>query len=82
MNASPHPAAEAAVRGSVAHTAFIAGDDAATAENTYLHKSGRPLFAHVSDTRLRSLDGKTYRLTTLLDLTRQAGGVPQLRQHQ
>ncbi len=75
-------AAEAAVRGSVAHTAFIAGDDAATAENTYLHKSGRPLFAHVSDTRLRSLDGKTYRLTTLLDLTRQAGGVPQLRQHQ
>lgn len=75
-------AAEAAVRGSVAHSAFIAGDDTATADTTYLHRSGRPLFAHASDTRLRSTDGRVYRLTTLLDLSRQVGGVQQLRQHQ
>ncbi|MET0261950.1 MAG: response regulator [Rariglobus sp.] len=75
-------AAEAAVRGSVAHAAFIAGDDVATADTTYLHKSGRPIFAHASDTRLRTPRGKVYRLTTLADLSRQAGGVQQLRQNQ
>jgi PAS domain S-box-containing protein len=75
-------AAEAAVRGSVEHAAFIAGDDTATAETTYLHKSGRPLFAHATDTRVRTPDGRAYRLTTLVDLGRQVGGVPQLRQHQ
>lgn len=75
-------AAEASVRGSVEHAAFIAGDDAATADTTYLHKSGRPLFAHASDTRVKSPDGRAYRLTTLVDLSRQVSGVPQLRQHQ
>ncbi|MDF3059212.1 MAG: hybrid sensor histidine kinase/response regulator [Rariglobus sp.] len=75
-------AAEASVRGSVEHAAFIAGDDAATAETTYLHKSGRPIFAHASDTRVRTPDGRAYRLTTLVDLSRQVSGVPQLRQHQ
>jgi len=75
-------AAEAAVRGSVSHAAFIAGDDTATAENTYLHRSGRPLFTHTSDTRLRSTSGRVYRLTTLIDLGRQVGGVQQLRQTQ
>lgn len=75
-------AAEAAVRGSVSHAAFIAGDDTATAENTYLHRSGRPLFTHASDTRLRSTSGRVYRLTTLIDLGRQVGGVQQLRQTQ
>lgn len=75
-------AAEAAVRGSVSHAAFIAGDDTATAENTYLHRSGRPLFTHTSDTRLKSAAGRVYRLTTLIDLGRQVGGVQQLRQTQ
>jgi two-component system, cell cycle sensor histidine kinase and response regulator CckA len=75
-------AAEAAVRGSVSHAAFIAGDDNATAENTYLHKSGRPLFTHTSDTRLRLSTGRVYRLTTLIDLGRQVSGVQQLRQNQ
>lgn len=75
-------AAEASVRGSVAHDAFIAGDDTATAETTYLHKSGRPLFAHSSDSRVSAADGRVYRVTTLIDLSRQLGGVPQLRQHQ
>jgi hypothetical protein len=75
-------AAEAAVRGSVTHAAFMAGDDKATAENSYLHKSGRPIFAHASDTRLRSPDGRVYRLTTLVDLSRQEVGAQQLRQHQ
>lgn len=75
-------AAEAAVRGSVAHAAFIAGDDAATTETTYLHRSGRPLFAHATDTRLQTKSGAVYRLTTLIDLSRQTGDVQQLRQHQ
>ncbi|WP_162525208.1 ATP-binding response regulator [Rariglobus hedericola] len=75
-------AAEAAVRGSVAHASFIAGNDQATAETTYLHRSGRPLFAHASDTRVHSLDGRVYRVTTLIDLSRQVGGVQQLRQNQ
>lgn len=75
-------AAEAAVRGSVEHAAFIAGDETATSETTYLHKSGRPLFAHASDTRVMAPDGRPYRLTTLVDLSRQVSGVPQLRQHQ
>jgi two-component system, cell cycle sensor histidine kinase and response regulator CckA len=75
-------AAEAAVRGSVSHAAFIAGDDLATAENTYLHRSGRPLFTHTSDTRLKAASGRVYRLTTLIDLGRQVGGVQQLRQTQ
>lgn len=75
-------AAEAAVRGSVSHAAFIAGDDTATAENVYLHKSGRPIFTHTSDSRLKSAAGRVYRLTTLIDLGRQVGGVQQLRQHQ
>ncbi|GEM_PF-1118335 len=75
-------AAEASVRGSVEHAAFMGGDDTATAESTYLHKSGRPLFAHASDTRLKSPDGRAYRLTTLVDLSRQVSGLPQLRQHQ
>jgi two-component system, cell cycle sensor histidine kinase and response regulator CckA len=75
-------AAEAAVRGSVAHAAFIAGDDEATAETTYLHRSGRPLFAHATDMRLPARDGAVYRLTTLIDLSRQTGDIQQLRQHQ
>jgi two-component system, cell cycle sensor histidine kinase and response regulator CckA len=75
-------AAESAVRVSVSHAAFIAGDEAATAENAYLHKSGRPIFAHTSDTRLRSATGRVYRLTTLIDLGRQVGGVQQIRQNQ
>lgn len=75
-------AAEAAVRGSVSHVAFIAGDDGATADNTYLHRSGRPLFTHTTDTRLRASSGRVYRLTSLVDLSRQVGGVQQLRQNQ
>ncbi len=75
-------AAEATVRGSVEHAAFIAGDDKAPEKTTYLHKSGRPIFAHVSDTRVQTPDGRVYRLTTLVDLSRQVDGVQQLRQHQ
>lgn len=75
-------AAEAAVRGSVAHAAFVAGDDSALSETTYLHRSGRPLFAHATDTRLRSTQGEVFRLTTLIDLSRNTGDVQQLRQHQ
>jgi two-component system, cell cycle sensor histidine kinase and response regulator CckA len=75
-------APEAAVRGSVAHAAIIAGNDEAAAETTYLHRSGRPLFAHATDTRLEAKDGAVYRLTTLIDLSRQTGDVQQLRQHQ
>ena len=75
-------AAEASVRRSVEHAAFIAGDDAATAESTYVHKSGRPLFAHATDTRVKTPDGRAYRMTSLVDLSRQVSGVSQLRQHQ
>lgn len=75
-------AAEAAVRGSVAHASFMAGNDQAAAETTYLHKSGRPLFAHATDTRVKSADGRMYRVTTLVDLGRQVDGVQQLRQNQ
>ena len=75
-------AAEAAVRSSVEHAAFIAGNDAATAQTIYLHKSGRPLFSHASDTRVHAPDGRAYRLTTLVDLSRQVEGVQQLRAHQ
>lgn len=75
-------AAEAAVRGSVAHAAFIAGDDHAVAESTYLHKNGRPLFVHATDTRVSAPDGHVYRLTTLVDLSRQIDGVQQLRHNQ
>lgn len=73
-------AAEATVRGSAEHAAFIAGDDTATADTIYLHKSGRPLFTHASDTRVQAPDGRIYRLTSLVDLSRQVGGM--LRQHQ
>ncbi len=75
-------AAEAAVRSSAAHAAFIAGNDAATIEAVYLHKSGRPLFAHASDTRVSAPDGTVYRLTSLADLSRQVDGVQELREHQ
>ncbi len=75
-------AAEASVRGTVEHAAFIAGEDSATAETIYLHKSGRPLFAHAADTRVQTPDGRFYRLTTLVDLSRRVGGVQQLRQNQ
>jgi len=75
-------AAEAAVRSSVDHASFIAGNNAATIEAVYLHKSGRPLFAHASDTRVHAPDGKVYRLTSLVDLSRQVQGVQQLRKHQ
>ncbi len=75
-------AAEQAVRGSVDHAAFIAGGETAATEPIYLHKSGRPLFAHASDTRVRSSDGRVYRVTTLVDLSHRVDGVQQLRQHQ
>ncbi len=75
-------AAEASVQGSFAHTAFINGDDAAMAGMVYLHKSGRPLFTHVTDTRVRLPDGRVFRLTSLIDLAGQVHGVGPLREHQ
>ncbi|MFA6287763.1 MAG: response regulator [Opitutaceae bacterium] len=75
-------AAEASVQGSLSHTAFINGDDAAMAGTVYVHKSGRPLFTHVTDTRVRLPDGRVFRLTSLVDLAGQVQGVGPLRQHQ
>jgi len=75
-------AAEASVQGSLAHTSFINGDDAAMAGTVYMHKSGRPLFTHVTDTRVRLRDGRAFRLTSLVDLAGQVQGVGPLRQHQ
>ncbi len=75
-------AAEASVQGSLAHTLFIDGDDAAMAGTVYMHKSGRPLFTHVTDTRVSLPDGRVFRLTSLVDLAGQVQGVGPLRQHQ
>jgi CheY-like chemotaxis protein len=75
-------AAEASVQGSLAHTAFIEGDDAAMAGLVYLHKSGRPIFTHVTDTRVHLPDGRVFRLTSLIDLAGQVQGVGPLREHQ
>ena len=74
-------AAEASVQGLCAHTAFINGDDAALAGMVYIHKSGRPLFAHFTDTRVHSPDGRVFRLTSLIDLGAQVHGVGPLREH-
>ena len=75
-------AAEATVQGALSHTAFINGDDTAMGGTVYLHKSGRPLFTHVTDTRVRSADGRVFRLTSLVDLAGQVEGVGPLREHQ
>ena len=75
-------APEASVRGSVAHAAFMNGDDMAPNGAVYLHKNGRPLYTHATDTRVRSSDGRVFRLTSLIDLDRQTQGASQLRRHQ
>ncbi|MBW8782906.1 MAG: response regulator [Verrucomicrobia bacterium] len=74
--------AEASVRGSAAHQAFIKGDDSAPAGALYMHKSGRSLFVHATDTRVNLPGGRIFRLTTLVDLGLQIQGAGQLRQHQ
>ncbi len=73
--------AESAVAASVAHTAIIGGGRPATAL-TYLHKTGRPLFAHLTDTRLVSAGGPVYRLTSLIDLERETRTDTRLEQLQ
>ena len=75
-------APEASVQGAISHTAFIEGDDTALAGTVYVHKNGRPLFTHVTDTRVSALDGQVFRLTTLIDLAGQVQGVGPLREHQ
>ncbi len=70
------------MQGSFAHTAFINGDNAAMAGMVYLHKSGRPLFTHVTDTRVRLPDGRVFRLTSLIDLAGQVQEGGLLREHQ
>ncbi|HTJ79323.1 MAG TPA: response regulator [Rariglobus sp.] len=74
--------AEASVQGALAHASFINGDDTAMEGTVYLHKSGRPLFTHVTDTRVRAMDGRVFRLTSLVDLAGQVEGVGPLRNHQ
>jgi len=61
-----HPP-EAAFTASAAHAAIVAGETPA-APATYLHKSGRPLFAQVADRRLAGPAGESFRVTTLVDL--------------
>ncbi len=73
--------AEAAVASSVAHAAIIGGGTPATAL-TYLHKTGRPLFAHVTDTRLGPPSGPVFRLTSLIDLERETRTEARLEQLQ
>ncbi|HSY53130.1 MAG TPA: response regulator [Opitutaceae bacterium] len=73
---------EASVQSLAAHVAFIAGDNSALkAFGAVIHKSGRALFAHTTDTRL-TFAGRVYRLLSLIDLAREAQAEPQLRQLQ
>lgn len=72
---------EAAVASSAAHMAIIAGRTP-TSAITYLHKSGRPLFAHITDTCLASSSGEMYRLTSLIDLERETRTEARLEQLQ
>ncbi len=73
--------AEAAVASSVAHAAIIGGRMPSSAM-TYLHKSGRPLFAHITDTALAASTGAMYRLTSLIDLERETRTEARLEQLQ
>ncbi len=73
--------AESAVAASVAHAAIIAGRSPPS-PITYLHTSGRPLFAHVTDTRVSSPSGRFYRLTSLIDLERETRTEARLEQLQ
>jgi PAS domain S-box-containing protein len=74
---------EASVQALAAHTAFLAGANSAL-KNTFgsvIHKSGRALFGHTTDARI-VLNGRSYRLFSLIDLAREAQTEPQLRQLQ
>jgi len=73
--------AESAVAASVAHAAIIAGRSSPS-PISYLHKSGRLLFAHVTDTRVASPSGRYYRLTSLIDLERETRTEARLEQLQ
>jgi two-component system, cell cycle sensor histidine kinase and response regulator CckA len=75
-------APEVAARGSAAHAAFISGDGRTAMELTYLHKSGRALFAHATDTRVEAADGRVFRLTSLMDLSRHVQSLKPSLQHQ
>lgn len=68
-------AAEAAALGLQSHVAFINGDDSAVKGLTYLHKNGRPLLTHATNTRVRLPDGRVFRLTSLVDLAGEAKGM-------
>ncbi|HZP61311.1 MAG TPA: response regulator [Opitutaceae bacterium] len=73
---------EASVQSLAAHEAFIAGDDSVLKTfGAVIHKSGRALFAHTTDTRL-VFGGRIYRLFSLIDLALEAQAEPQLRQLQ
>ncbi len=73
---------EASVQSLAAHEAFIAGDDSVLKTfGAVIHKSGRALFAHTTDTRL-VFGGRIYRLFSLIDLALEAQTEPQLRQLQ
>ncbi|MGA3007164.1 MAG: PAS domain S-box protein, partial [Opitutaceae bacterium] len=73
---------EASVQSLAAHTAFLAGDNSALKTfGGVIHKSGRALFAHTTDTRL-TLGTRAYRLFSLIDLAHEAQAEPQLRQLQ
>lgn len=73
---------EASVQSLAAHEAFIAGDDSVLKTfGAVIHKGGRALFAHTTDTRL-VFGGRVYRLFSLIDLAFEAQTEPQLRQLQ
>lgn len=73
--------AESTVAAYMAHVAIIAGRSPPS-PITYLHQSGRPLFAHVTDTRVASPLGRFYRLTSLMDLARETQTGARLEQLQ
>ncbi|GAB1487894.1 hypothetical protein MASR2M8_03360 [Opitutaceae bacterium] len=73
-----HPP-EIAFTASGAHAAIIAGETSVPPV-TYLHKSGRPIFAQISDRRLNAPAGGVFRVTTLVDLEREVSRDARLEQ--
>ena len=70
---------EAAFVAASAHTALIAGLPSPP-PTTYLHRSGRPIFAQISDRRLVAPQGEIFRVTTVVDLEREIGRDARLEQ--
>ncbi len=73
-----HPP-EVAFTASSAHASIIAGETSVPPV-TYLHKSGRPIFAQISDRRLTAPTGEVFRVTTVVDLEREVSRDARLEQ--